>query len=413
MKILHTSDWHLGRSLYGRSRYQEHSAFLDWLVECINQQEINLLIVAGDIFDSSTPSNRAQELYYSFLFRVSSSCCSHVVIIGGNHDSPTFLNAPKALLQVLNVHVIGAKTENPADEVIILRNEEHQPAAIICAVPYLRDRDLRTVEAGESVHDKNARLINGLKGHYTAVCTIAEQQQDAFGKEGFPAVPIIATGHLFTANGKTVEGDGVRDLYVGSLACIEAALFPSSINYLALGHLHVPQRIKDADNIRYCGSPIPMGFGEAQQTKQVLVVQFGTGKPIIREVPVPCFQELVRITGSLEDILKKLVELKSTGSGAWLEIEHTGKEMAADLRDRIDEALLDSDMEIRLLKNRRLTDKILRSQYANETLDDLDENDVFERCLDTFAVPSENREELSAAYREILLSLQTEDNNAE
>ncbi|RUM44249.1 MAG: exonuclease sbcCD subunit D [Desulfocapsa sp.] len=413
MKILHTSDWHLGRSLYGRNRYREHSAFLDWLLECINEQRIDALLVAGDIFDTATPSNRSQELYYRFLFQVSTSCCRHVVVIGGNHDSPTFLNAPKELLLALHVYVIGSKTENPADEVLVLYDKQELPAAIICAVPYLRDRDLRTVEAGESMEEKNSKLAYGLQKHYEKVCAIAEEKQEKLQKKGFPAVPVIAMGHLFTANGKTVEGDGVRDLYVGSLAHIEAAVFPAGIDYLALGHLHVPQRIKNHKHFRYCGSPLAMGFGEAQQRKTVLAVEFDKNRPLIEEIPVPRFQELVRITGTLDDILAKLTELKRAESRAWLEIEYTGKDIVPDLRSTVEEVLLDSGMEIRLLKNSRTAQKSLRSLYQNETLDDLDENDVFERCLDTFAIPSEERKKLTAAYREILNSLHAEDSNAE
>ena len=108
MKILHTSDWHLGRSLYGRKRYEEFSSFLDWLAQTIEEEKVDALLVAGDVFDNSTPSNRAQELYYRFLCRVAASCCRHVVVIAGNHDSPSFLNVPKELLRALNVYVVGA-----------------------------------------------------------------------------------------------------------------------------------------------------------------------------------------------------------------------------------------------------------------------------------------------------------------
>ena len=134
MKILHTSDWHLGRSLYGRKRYDEFTAFLDWVAQTIEAEGIDTLLVAGDVFDTTTPSNRAQELYYRFLCRVSTSCCRHVVVIAGNHDSPSFLSAPKELLRVLNVYVVGSMTEIMDDEVIVLHKDE-QPEAIVCAVP--------------------------------------------------------------------------------------------------------------------------------------------------------------------------------------------------------------------------------------------------------------------------------------
>ena len=131
MKILHTSDWHLGRSLYGRKRYQEFTQFLDWLRVTIENESIDVLLVAGDIFDTSTPSNRAQELYYRFLYEVSGSCCRHIVVIAGNHDSPSFLNAPKQLLRALNVYVVGQITESPEDEVVVLSDEQNLPQAIV------------------------------------------------------------------------------------------------------------------------------------------------------------------------------------------------------------------------------------------------------------------------------------------
>ncbi len=412
MKILHTSDWHLGRSLYGRKRYEEFAAFLDWLAQTIENKKVDVLLVAGDVFDTSTPSNRAQELYYRFLCRMAASCCRHVVVIAGNHDSPSFLNAPKELLRALNVYVVGSVTETLEDEVIVLQSDD-KPEAIVCAVPYLRDKDIRTVEPGETIDDKNTKLVEGLKKHYADVCAIAEQQRAECKRAGHDAVPIVAMGHLFTAGGKTVDGDGVRDLYVGSLVHVGAEVFPSSIDYLALGHLHVPQAVGSAEHIRYCGSPLPMGYGEATQEKKVVLVEFNSISPNIRELPVPCFQELVRIAGSLDDIRARLVELKRRESAAWLEIEYTGNEITGNLREMLDEAMVDSAMEIRRIKNRRVIDRVISAVAEDETLDDLDTGDVFTRCLDAFEVPDAGREELTASYNEIIKELMDEDRNAE
>ena len=408
MKIIHTSDWHLGRSLYGRKRYDEFSEFLDWLADLIEKQCIDALLVAGDIFDNSIPSNRAQELYYRFLCRVAASSCRHVIVIAGNHDSPSFLNAPKELLRALNVHVIGSITDNPEDEVIILTGPANEPEAIVCAVPYLRDRDIRTVEAGESVEDKNAKLIECLQNHYISVCKIAEEKQKEYGD-----IPIIGMGHLFTAGGKTVEGDGVRELYVGSLAHVDKDVFPACIDYLALGHLHVPQIVGETEYIRYSGSPIPMGYGEAFQEKKVLIVEFNIRTPQIRELPVPCFQPLERISGGIDDITGRIHELKSQGSNAWLEIEYTGTDIIGNLREMFDETLADSSMEIRRIKNKRLIDRVISTIQEDETLDDLNVQDVFERCLDAFDVPDVDRIELTGSYNEIIKSLHEEDVNEE
>ena len=222
MRVLHTSDWHLGRTLYGRKRHEEFEVFLGWLAETIRQNEIDILLVAGDVFDTGTPGTRAQELYYRFLCRVAASSCRHVVVVAGNHDSPSFLDAPKELLKALNVHVAGSAAPRPEDEVLVLRNEQDNPELIICAVPYLRDRDIRTAEAGESPEDKDRKLVEGIRTHYAAVAASAEKKRGELGAD----IPIVAMGHLFAAGGRIVEGDGVRDLYVGSLAQVGADVFP-------------------------------------------------------------------------------------------------------------------------------------------------------------------------------------------
>jgi exonuclease SbcD len=407
MKFLHTSDWHLGRSLYGRRRYEEFAAFLDWLADLIEQQGVDALLVAGDIFDTSTPSNLAQALYYRFLCKVANSCCRNIIVIAGNHDSPTFLNAPKELLRAMHVYVIGSMTEHPEDEVIVLTDSRNKAEAIVCAVPYLRDKDIRTVEPGETLEDKSNKLIEGLRNHYADVCTIAEQQQKQLGD-----VPIVAMGHLFTAGGKTVDGDGVRELYVGSLAHVHEDVFPSCIKYLALGHLHVAQRVGKAEHMRYSGSPIPMGFGEATQEKKVILVELNTQTRTIRELPVPCFQRLERISGSLQMIEAGIVKLKDQESNAWLEIVYTGPEIVVNLRERIEEALSGTAMEIRRIKNTLLTDRVINRISDDETLDDLDVHDVFTRCLDVYDVPPEERPGMVQTYNEVIEDLLHEDKNS-
>ncbi len=418
MKILHTSDWHLGRSLYGRKRYREFSQFLDWLSRTIENENVDALLIAGDVFDTSTPSNRAQELYYRFLCRVAGSRCRHVVIIAGNHDSPSFLSAPKELLHAINVHVIGAITEDPKDEVIVIgdvegKNPNLDAMAVICAVPYLRDKNIRTAAPGESLDDKNRKLASGIAQHYSEVAAVAMDKRNALleerdSKNPDSEIPIIAMGHLFTANARTVDGDGVRELYVGSLAHINKDVFPPAIDYLALGHLHVPQRVGKEAHMRFCGSPIPMGFGEAKQNKKVLAVRFDGNRPAIREIQVPCFQPLERIAGSLDHILERIDQLKREESRAWLEIVYTGNDLVGNLGEILEAALAGSTLEIRRVSNKRVMDGIIRRTREEETLDDLDVNQVFERCLDAFDVPENDRKPLTTAYREIIHILHDE-----
>ncbi|NOQ51639.1 MAG: exonuclease subunit SbcD [Desulfuromonadaceae bacterium] len=409
MKILHTSDWHIGRTLYGRKRYDEFASFLLWLAETIRREQVDALLVAGDVFDTSTPSNRAQELYYRFLCRVAASSCRHVIIIAGNHDSPSFLNAPKELLRALNVHVIGAVTENLEDEVLLLSNQQGAPELIVCAVPYLRDRDIRVAEAGESIEDKERKLIDGIRSHYSEVAALAEQKRKNLGVR----IPIIATGHLFTAGGQTVDGDGVRELYVGSLAHVTSGIFPACIDYLALGHLHVPQKVNGSEVMRYSGSPLPMGFGEARQEKSVCLVEFAGGEASVKLAGVPVFQRLERIRGSWEEISAMILELSATQCRAWLEVVYEGEEVIGDLRERLEAAVSGTEMEILRVKNNRIIDRVLKQIHDDETLDDLNINDVFERCLSVHDVPEEQRPELLRAYQETVTSLYEDDTRAE
>ncbi len=409
MKVLHTSDWHIGRTLYGRKRYEEFEAFLTWLAETIQQNEIDALLVAGDVFDTSAPSNRAQELYYRFLCRVAASSCRHVVVVAGNHDSPSFLNAPKELLKALDVHVVGSSAEDPEDEVLVLRNEQDVADLIVCAVPYLRDRDIRVAEAGESVEDKERKLIDGIRNHYATVAALAEQKREELGAD----IPIVAMGHLFTAGGQTVDGDGVRELYVGSLAHVAAGIFPASFDYLALGHLHVPQKVNGSETVRYSGSPLPMGFGEAKQQKSVCQAEFHSTTASVQLIDVPVFQELERVKGDWDGISSRILELSAVNDpkqpGVWLEVIYDGTEVIGDLRDRLDSAISGTQMEILRIKNNRIIDRVLGQIHEEETLDDLNVNDVFERCLAVHDVPEDQRPELLRAYQETVSSLYEDD----
>jgi exonuclease SbcD len=444
MKILHTSDWHIGRTLYEKKRYDEFEQFFIWLLNTLESENIDVLLIAGDIFDTGTPSNKAQELYYKFLCNVNKTKCQHIVIIGGNHDSASFLNAPQSILKSLNVHVVGAISNNIEDEVFILDILKTPNAGlekitkniltpeisklIICAVPYLRDKDIRTVNAGESLEDKAQNLIQGIKEHYSAVAELALKKRDELYKKCIdkkPAyIPIIGMGHLFAAGG--IAGDGVRDLYVGSLAYVNIEAFPKCFDYVALGHLHITQCLGGTEHIRYSGSPIPMGFGEAKQIKKLITIDFPENesenhiqqelclsaspvKPSINEVNIPNFQMLERISGNLDHITQKINELRTNHSNAWLEIEYTGLEIIPDLKAKLDEAILESNLEIRRIKNKRISESIIKSNFSQENLKDLNPNEVFDKCLEINKVEEADRILLKASYQEILNSILEED----
>ncbi len=498
LTILHTSDWHLGRRLYGRLRYEEFEAFLAWLQETISAQKVDVLIVAGDIFDTMTPSNRAQALYYEFLGKVSTLCCQHIVIVAGNHDSPTFLDAPSQVLKFLNVHVIGTACEDLNDEVLVLNDIDDHPHCIIAAVPYLRDRDVRSSSAGESADSKDANVVKGIQKHYDDVARLAKAAQQSLIKKHQRHIPIIATGHLFAAGSKTTEDDGVRDLYVGNLGKISSEMFDTCFDYVALGHLHVPQRVGGCEHIRYCGSPMPMGFGEARQQKQVLLVQFGKGSQpsivdqpadlladvvaepvkkvtkkaanqasalmndmfvddlfgfedveIIEEEPynssqvfnekalninddydskllytnkinsmqvvslaIPCFQKLAQVRGDLTTIANTIKAFDKDES-LWLEIIYDGDDIVSELREEVTGMVEGLTCEVLKIKNTRTYDKVLNQQQTSETLDDLNESDVFDHCLEVNGIADTQKNALREAYGQILHSIYHDDSRAE
>jgi exonuclease SbcD len=389
--------------LYTQSRYREFEAFLNWLLATIEEQQVELLIVAGDVFDTATPASRALTMYYDFLHRVSLSCCRNVVVVGGNHDSPSVLNAPAQVLKVLNVHVVGEMTDDPADELITIRDGEGTIQAIVCAVPFLRDRDVRSVQSGDEISSREEQLIAGIVEHYQVLAGKAGELRQAAGGN----VPVIATGHLFTQSERSeaFEGEGVRDLYVGSLAYVDASLFPSTFDYVALGHIHRPQRVGGSDTIRYSGSPLPMGFGEASYVKKVIVADTQGTAVLPREVEVPVFQQLVKLGGSFDSIAGGILQLKSDGSTAWLEIELASDELKPMLTEEIQELLAGSGLQALKIRNRNFAAHTLQTSDEIRSLDDLTEEEVFENCMEDNKVAEEEREELRRAFREILLQL--------
>jgi exonuclease SbcD len=408
LRVLHTSDWHLGRTLYGRHRYEEFAAFLDWLYETIVSRRIDLLLVAGDIFHTATPNNHAQQLYYTFLCRVAASCCRHLVVIGGNHDSPTFLSAPRELLRALDIHVVAALPESPADEVLVLKDAGGTVEAIVCAVPFLRDREVRRGSPGQSMEDREEQLVVGIADHYRQVCEEAAKELDKLAEP----VPVIGTGHLFTSGGRVEDGDGVRSLYVGSLASVGAAVFPDLLDYVALGHLHSPQKVAGKETIRYSGAPLCMGFAEAGRSKSVCLAAFFPDKVEVEQLPIPVFQEIRSIQGDLPHIEAVIQDCIKEEKCIWLEIIYQGTELVSDLRQRLTAAVEGSQLEILRIRNQRIVEQALRPAAEDETLAELGHERVFERCLAAHTIPTEQRQTLLQTYNEIVTVLQQDDSLA-
>ncbi len=402
MKILHTSDWHLGRMLYSKKeRHHEHQAFLEWLLNTIKEQQIDLLIIAGDIFDTATPSSSSQKMYYQFLMKVKTVGCKNVIVIGGNHDSPSFLNAPKDLLAALNISVIGNVTECMDEEIIIINDEQDQPQLIVCAVPFLRERDMSRFNEGENYADRSKRINENIKNHYVDIAKLAEKKRKYIGKQ----IPIIATGHLSVAGGERIDDDGVRETYIGNIEAVSSNIFSETFEYVALGHYHIPSHI--TEHIRYCGSPIPLGFGETKQKKCVYVIDFNQEKNI-QTIEIPIFQQLESISGNQILIGEKLFELKNLHSSVWVELIYNGTEIFPNFAEWASEQVKNSNIEIVRLQNRSYLNHVLSTNETAQALHELNVIDVFDKLLDKEKIVEEEKIELLESYKEIVHNLKIE-----
>lgn len=409
LRVLHTSDWHLGHVLFERKRDEEFEFFLDWLADTIKSENIDCLLVAGDIFDTTTPSAKTQGMYLDFLVRARDRGCRHIVITSGNHDPAILLEVHKPILERMDIHVLGIPDmDNPENEVLVLKNQFGIPELIVCAVPFLREKYLRRSAPGESPEEKEIKLLRAIAGHYEI---LAQKVSAAQGKLAGQA-PVIAMGHLFVGgNAKLEEGECERQLYVGTLGQIGTDAFSDIFDYVALGHLHMPQPAGKFGHIRYSGSPIPMGFSEAGHQKSVCLLDFDGTTPTIGLLPVPEFRHLERVEGDLEIIARRIHELSLADktNGIWLEIVYNGDEYVGNLRERLDELVDGTGLEILGIKNNRLRETILGRINVDEELGDLEERTVFERCLKSRNVPEESWPKLSNVFQEVVMLLKEEE----
>lgn len=398
LTVLHTSDWHLGHQLHRKRRDEEFAAFLEWLVGIIESQSIDVVIVAGDVFDTPYPGAVAQKQYYDFLLNAAKAGARHIVITAGNHDSPAFLGASRQLLRRLHIHVVAEISENPEDEILLLNDANGQPELIVCGVPYLREKDAREAAPGESIADKERKLIEGIGAHYAKIANLAQNRRDALGAK----IPIIATGHLFTTN--AIAGDGVRDLYIGSLGHVPAEIFSPAFDYVALGHIHKPQKIGDSHTRRYSGSPVPMGFNEVDTKKELVTIRFNADDVQVQTVPVPVFRRLESIRGTRNIILNRLRQLVASHSGppnAWVELRLEGGETAGDLYHAALELTRDSNVEILRVS---AGNQASSPEFADDCrgLEDFAPEDMFAKLLATQNGTPERNQAQMAAFQELL-----------
>ena len=366
-------------------------------MQTIKNEQIDVLVVAGDVFDQQNPPNRARRLYYQFLAKLLKTDCRHVLITGGNHDSPSMLNAPGELLDAFNIRVIGAATTNIEDEIVELHHPDTGALEmVIAAVPFLRDVDLRRSIAGEGSLERIERIRQGLVEHYQ---TLAERVATYAGQD----IPVWATGHLY-ARGTQADA-GQNNIYIGDKENIGGEDFPDVFDYVALGHIHRPQLVGGREDVRYSGSLIPLSFSETKDDKLVYVLDY-EGKKLrepCRAVAVPVFRRLKVVTGTLDYVKERLEKLHADYLDKlppWVEVNVQSEthlpNLDATLR-RHCEAL-----QLELLKTRiQLPVQAGSDEDWQQDLQDLHYEEVFQQKLQSGQVTEQDATELLGTFREL------------
>lgn len=380
MRILHTSDWHLGQSLHGHERTYEHDRFLDWLLETLVAERVDALLVAGDLFDSSNPPASCQRRLFRFLAAARTRLPHlNIVMVAGNHDSAGRLEAPSPLLESLGIVVIGQPLRLPdgsldLERMVVPLTVEGRVDAWCLAVPFLRPGDVPRVEAAE---DAYAEGIAALYRHVLAIAVARRQ----------PGQAIVAMGHCHLVGGKVSELSE-RRIVIGGAEAMPVDMFGAEIAYVALGHLHLAQFVGTASR-RYSGSPLPLSFGEADYPHQVMLVDLdGDTVANLRELRVPRSVEMLRIPAEPVPIDAAIATLEqlalpAVDAQAWpyLEVRVMLDAPAPDLRARIEAALADKPVRLARIETRQAAtaDSKGATVVTLDELERLEPADIFNR----------------------------------
>lgn len=384
-RILHTADWHLGKLLNDQSRDEEHGLFLEWLLAAVKEEQIDAIIVAGDIFDTANPPQSALQRYYDFVSRLFTQGNCQLVIIAGNHDSAAQLEAPKEVLNSLKTHVVGFLPEEPKNRILYLPSAEN-PKAAIALIPFLRDRDLRVGKAGESAEEIRAQLSEGISARYAETAKALEDAK--------VSCPAIATGHLTVVGSET--SDSERDIHIGGLGSITPGHFPEAFDYVALGHLHRPQATDENGRVRYSGSPIALSFSESKDKKEVRILEITDGTIEQSALPIPVFRKLSQLRTNTAELEKSVTEFseKAGELRTWVELIVEDALLEDNLAERVTGLIEGRDFDV--LKVIRGRSDTLVGMSVEEVTDD----EAIESLLDQPALVFEHLLEQQEQFSE-------------
>ncbi|MDO4880041.1 MAG: exonuclease SbcCD subunit D C-terminal domain-containing protein [Capnocytophaga sp.] len=398
MKILHTADWHIGKKLHKYDLSEDFDLFIHWLISFIKEQKIDVLLVSGDIFDLANPSSEARRQFYSTLVKLHQLQC-RIILTGGNHDSPAVLNAPKEILEHLQISVIGSLPENISECIFALPNETN-PEIIVAAIPFLRDSELRRISDGISYEDRLQAIQDSMERIFS--------EASAFCAEKYPNIPAIAMGHLF-ATGEISTSDSEREIQVGNEARFDTQRL-RGFQYIALGHIHKPQRVHSSVPTFYSGSPIPLSFSERKDQKRVLLLDTQKGfEP--QSIPIPSFRKLIKIEGNLSEITIKLNSLTEISPLVNLvEIQLIEPVYSVKIEEEFNQLIHNFDVKnYEIVKTRmQFSDRLQGSSQLFEehiSLTELRPQEVFSKLLETENLEELQKQQLMQAFKELQDSL--------
>ena len=398
MKILHTADWHLGIKLHKKDLSEDHKIFFEWLIKLIEEREIEVLLISGDIFDHANPTSEARHLYYSFLRQLIHVKCK-VIMTAGNHDSPAVLNGPKDILAMLNINIVATVPSSIDDSIIELKNKNGAAECVVCAVPYLRDSDIRTPVENETYKNRIEQKFLGMKTYFDSIVNYALQK---YGEN----IPVILMGHLFTLGVAT--SDSERDIQRGGLEMFSANDFPENCKYIALGHIHKPQRVGNSETIRYSGSPIPLSFSEKNDNK--IVLELNVSGNCIQEVlvhEIPSARRLRRFSGSFKEVQESLSVFKNDKKLKCLaELELIEKNYDPVLKVNLHKFNVEfqSD-EVEILGTPKLIflDRTSNLQiYEDKNIEELTPKEILLKKLEIDSIEEDKKELIIEAFDELL-----------
>ncbi|WP_300666997.1 exonuclease SbcCD subunit D C-terminal domain-containing protein [Fluviicola sp.] len=383
MKILHTADWHLGQLFHEYDRTYEHQQFLNWLVKILSEEQIDVLLISGDVFDLSNPAAATVKMFYTFLSQaIKTNPDIQIIIIAGNHDSATRLESPKPLLESSNIHIIGMVEKNSEggidyEKLVVPLYDSLKIKAWCLAVPFLRMGDYPVVA------DCTNPYTEGVSALYKSAYEFALRKRK-------DDQAIIAMGHLHTHEAEITDLDKTERLIMGGVECIPATAFHNDIKYVALGHIHKAQRIGGKEHIRYAGSPLPLSFSELNYKHQVIVFDLDQEISTLRSIEVPEFVSLQRIPQTHEPLHTVIALLEKLGDiddpqevKPYLEVRILLEGPEPSLRHKIETTLIDK--KVRLAKidvKYPITTKETPEFMTPDKLNNLQPLDVFSKVYE-------------------------------